>query len=32
MMDCSRQTGMEDDWKGYHLAVDDERLKMMMIL
>jgi hypothetical protein len=29
--DCSRQTGMEEDWKGLHPAVDGERLKMMMI-
>jgi hypothetical protein len=30
--DCSRQTGMEEDWRLLHPAVDVERLKMMMMM
>jgi hypothetical protein len=30
--DCSKQTGMKEDWRGLHPAVDDERLKMMMMM
>jgi hypothetical protein len=29
--DCSRQIGMEENWRGLHPAVGGERLKMMMI-
>jgi hypothetical protein len=28
--DCSRRTGMEEDWRDRHPAVDGEQLKMMM--
>jgi hypothetical protein len=29
--DCSRQTGMEENWRGLHPAVDGERIKMICI-
>jgi hypothetical protein len=30
--DCSRQSGMGEDWRGLYPAVDGERLKMIIIL
>jgi hypothetical protein len=30
--DCSRQTEMEEDWRGLHPTVDDARLKIMMMM